>query len=240
METLRIILAILGDVVDTLLVEATDQGAHVVTNARVSKLEPLRDGVRVVSEAGEIEARCLINSAGLFADDVAAMLGSSMARHRIYPVRGEYCELVRAKSDWINGLVYPLPHTDGKGLGTHFTKTLWGTVWIGPTARYIDDKNDYERNREPVSDFVRHAQVLVPGLETEDLVLAHSGIRAKLTPLAGSVAGQSYGAATADFIIERDPDFPNVVELMGIESPGLTSAPSIAERVSDLAAQILD
>ena len=218
---------------------ASDQGAHIVTNARVTSLEPVRDGVRVVSAAGEIEARCLVNSAGLFADDVAAMLGSSMARHRIYPVRGEYCELVGAKSDWINGLVYPLPHTDGMGLGAHFTKTLWGTVWIGPTARYIDDKNDYERNREPVADFVEHAKVLVPELEAADLVLAHSGIRPKLVPPPGSTSAQPR-ASIADFIIERDPEFPRVVELIGIESPGLTSAPAIAEQVRDMVAEILN
>jgi glycerol-3-phosphate dehydrogenase len=218
---------------------ASDQGAHIVTNARVTSLEPTADGIRVVSAAGEIEARCLVNSAGLFADDIAAMLGSSMARHRIYPVRGEYCELVRAKSDWINGLVYPLPHADGRGLGTHFTKTLWGTVWIGPTARYIDDKNDYERNREPVADFVEHVKVLVPELEATDLVLAHSGIRPKLIPPPGSVSAHPR-ASSADFIIERDPEFPRVVELIGIESPGLTSAPAIAEQVRDIVAEILN
>jgi glycerol-3-phosphate dehydrogenase len=218
---------------------ATNQGAHIVTNARVTDLKPLSDGVRVVSAAGEIEARCLVNSAGLYADDVAALLGSSMARHRIYPVRGEYCELVRAKSDWINGLVYPLPHADGKSLGVHFTKTLWGTVWIGPTARYIDDKNDYERNREPVEDFARNARHLVPGLEASDLVLAHSGIRAKLTPPASAAPNQSAASGMGDFIVQRDPEFPKVVQLIGIDSPGLTSAPSIAEQVRDLVAEIL-
>lgn len=216
---------------------AANQGAHIVNNARVTAIKSLPDGVRVVSEAGEIEARCVVNSAGLFADDVAALLGSSMARHRIYPVRGEYCELVRSKSDWINSLVYPLPHTDGKSLGMHFTKTLWGTVWVGPTAEYIGDKNDYERNREPVEYFALHAQQLVPGLEVSDFVPAHSGIRPKLVPPPGASAHPPAGAA--DFIIQRDPEFPQVVQLMGIESPGLTSAPSIAEQVYDLVGEIL-
>jgi glycerol-3-phosphate dehydrogenase len=218
---------------------ATNQGAHIVTNARVTKLEPLRDTVRVTSAAGEIEARCIVNSAGLYADEVAALLGSSMARHRIYPVRGEYCELVRAKSDWINGLVYPLPHTDGKSLGMHFTKTLWGNVWVGPTARYIEDKGDYERNREPVEYFARNADSLVPGIEPSDLVPAHSGIRAKLTPPLVLGAPPPPAGAMGDFIIQRDPDVPRAVELIGIDSPGLTSAASIAEHVRDLAAEIL-
>jgi glycerol-3-phosphate dehydrogenase len=218
---------------------ATNQGAHIVTHARVERLEPQADTIRVISAAGEIHTKCLVNSAGLFSDEVAAMLGSSMAKHHIYPVRGEYCELVRAKQDWIRELVYPLPHSDGLSLGVHFTKTLWGGVLVGPTARYVDDKNNYERGREPVEEFVRHAKVLLPDVEPSDLVLAHTGIRAKLTPPLGASVTQAGTGGMGDFIIQRDPEFPRVVQLIGIDSPGLTSAPSIAEQVSDLVAEIL-
>ncbi len=225
---------------------AADQGANIVTRAKVERLEPAREGIRVTSAAGEIEARCLVNSAGLFADEVAAMLGSKMAAHRIYPVRGEYCELVRAKRDWVRGLVYPLPHPDGLSLGVHLTKTLWGDVLIGPTARYIEDKNDYERGREPVEEFVGRAKTLLPEITVADLVPAYAGIRAKLTPPSGPSSGKSAGAlekaaggyGIADFIIERDPQFPRVIQLIGIDSPGLTSAPAIAEQVTRLAAEI--
>jgi glycerol-3-phosphate dehydrogenase len=214
---------------------ATDQGANIVLNAKVERLEPSRDGIRITSTAGEIEARCLINSAGLFADEVAAMLGSAMAEHRIYPVRGEYCEFVRSKQDWIRGLVYPLPHPEGTSLGVHLTKTVWGGVLVGPTARRLDDKNNYERDREPVDEFARSARLLLPEIKADDLVPAFSGIRAKLSPPS------SHGEKrVADFIIQRDPQFPRVVQLIGIESPGLTSAPAIAEHVRDLVGEILD
>ena len=216
---------------------ASDNGAHLVTGAKVQKLDAVANGVRVQSSAGEIETRCLINCAGLFADEIAAMLGSRMARHRIYPVRGEYCEFVRSKIDWVRGLVYPLPHADGLSLGAHLTKTVWGNVLIGPTARYVQDKNDYESDRHPVEYFARLAKNLLPEIEPSDLVPAYSGIRAKLVP--PSSAPQPHGGAVADFIIERDPEFPCVVQLMGIESPGLTSAPAIAEHVAELVNQIL-
>jgi glycerol-3-phosphate dehydrogenase len=218
---------------------ATDQGGNIVTNARVEKLEPLKDGVRVTSAAGEIETKCLVNSAGLFADEVAATLGSKMAEHRIYPVRGEYCELVRSKQDWVRGLVYPLPHPEGLSLGLHLTKTLWGNVLLGPTARYIKEKNDYESDREPVEEFARRGKLLLPGLDAADLIPAYSGIRAKLTPPPKSPPETAKGKGMADFVIERDPEFPCVVQLIGIESPGLTSAPAIAELVSEKVAEIL-
>jgi glycerol-3-phosphate dehydrogenase len=218
---------------------ATNQGAHIVTHARVERLEALRESIRVTSAAGEIQTKCLINSAGLYADEIAAMLGSSMANHKIYPVRGEYCELVRAKQDWIRELVYPLPHSDGLSLGVHFTKTLWGGVLVGPTARYVDDKNNYERDRESIEEFARDASHLLLGIEPSDLVLAHTGIRAKLTPPLGSSSTMAGAGGMADFIIQRDPEFPRVVQLIGIDSPGLTSAPSIAEQVSELANEIL-
>jgi len=94
----------------------------------------------------------------------------------------EYCELVRAKSYLVNNLVYPLPHTDGLSLGVHLTRTLWGTVLVGPRADYISGKNDYERNRLPVEEFVRRAKPMLPEIEAVDLQLAYSGIRAKLVP----------------------------------------------------------
>jgi len=217
---------------------ATANRAHILNHAKVERIEPLPDAIRVISTAGEIEARCIVNSAGLFADEIAAMLGSKMAQHKIYPVRGEYCELVRAKQDWIRGLVYPLPPAEGLSLGLHLTKTLWGDVLLGPTARYITDKNDYERDREPVEDFARDAKLLLPGIEPADLVPAYSGIRPKLIP-PSSPSVQAHGKGMADFIIEPDPEFPRVVQLIGIESPGLTSAPAIAEHVSRLVQEIL-
>jgi glycerol-3-phosphate dehydrogenase len=227
------------DLVKTFARLATDRGASILNHAKVTRLEALPDAIRVTSDAGEIETRCLINSAGLFADEIAAMLGSSMARHKIYPVRGEYCELVRSKQDMVRGLVYPVPHAAGLSLGVHLTKTLWGNVLIGPTARYIDDKNDYERDREPIADFARGAKQLLPEVEPEDFVLAYSGIRPKLIPPT-SPSVQTHGKGIADFIIERDPEFPRVVQLMGIESPGLTSAPAIAEHVCSLVSEILN
>lgn len=105
---------------------------------------------------------------------------------------------------------------------------------LGPTALYLDDKNNYERDRQSTDQFSIAAKLLLPEIETSDLVCAYSGIRAKLTPPA------KHGEKrVADFIIQPDPEFPRVIQLIGIESPGLTYAPAIAEYVSGLLAEIL-
>lgn len=206
-----------------------ERGANIVTHAKVKALEPGKDSVRVTSEAGEIEARAVVNSAGLYADEVAALAGNP--NYRIYPVRGEYCELVRAKSHLVNALVYPMPHPEGLSLGTHLTKALWGRVLLGPTARYVADKNDYERDREPVEEFVRRAKTMLPGIEAADLRPAYTGLRAKLVP--------PNGKGPADFLIERDAAHPRIIHLVGIESPGLTAAPAIAEEIARMVGETL-
>lgn len=220
---------------------ATEQGANILTHARVTRLKPKNDSIAVTVEVGDpaepasltretIEARCVINSAGLFADEVAALMGNR--RYKIYPVRGEYCEVHRGRAQLINGLVYPLPHPQGLSLGVHFTRTLWDTVLVGPTARYISDKNDYEHDRLPVEAFLEAAKPMLPELERGDLGLAYSGIRPRLVPPGDNILG--------DFIITRDPEVPRAIQLIGIESPGLTGAPSIALRVSEMTAEILN
>ena len=226
------------DLVKTLARIAGEQGGNLLPRGRVVRMEQRPDTIAVTGSEGDtgeateetIEARCVINCAGLFSDNVAALLGNH--KHRIYPVRGEYCELVRAKSYLVNNLVYPLPHAEGLSLGVHLTRTLWGTVLVGPTADYIDDKTNYEGNRLPVEEFLRRAKPMLPELELADLQLAYSGIRAKLVP-------PGHGGM-ADFVIERDPEAPRAIQLIGIESPGLTSSLAIAQRVVSMAAEVLE
>ena len=217
---------------------AAEQGASIVTHAQVTALEPqgensiraeLRIGDGEETQRESIEARCVINAAGLHSDEVAAMLGNHS--WKIYPVRGEYCEIRGPRAALINALVYPLPHAEMLTLGTHFTKTLWGTTLVGPTARYIASKDDYEHDRYTPAQFYASAKKLLPEIEEADLHLAYSGIRPKLVP------PNEHGPA--DFVITRDPQVPRAIHLVGIDSPGLTSAPSIARQVAHLAAEVL-
>jgi glycerol-3-phosphate dehydrogenase len=217
---------------------ATGQGAEIVTRARVVSLEQVAGAIRVGLRIGDeddvqdetIEARCVINAAGLYADEVAALLGNNS--WKIYPVRGEYCEVRGPRASLINDLVYPLPHAHGLSLGVHFTKTLWGTVLVGPTATYVEGKDNYERDRLPIADFAESAKTLLPEIEEKDLQLGYSGLRPKLVPPDGK--------GIADFVITRDPAVPQAIQLVGIESPGLTAAISIAEHVAQLVAETFD
>lgn len=216
---------------------ATNQGAHIVTHARAVSLEPAGSVIRVGLRIGDeeeaqderIEARCVINAAGLYSDEIAAMLGNHS--WKIYPVRGEYCEIRGPRASLIQNLVYPLPHAHGLSLGVHFTKTLWGTVLLGPTATYVDGKDNYEKNRLPIRDFAESARTLLPEVQEADLQLGYSGLRPKLVP--------PNGKGLADFVISRDPGVPQAIQLVGIESPGLTAAPSIAKHVAQLASEVL-
>lgn len=216
---------------------ATEQGASIVTRAKVEALVPQRDSIRVSLRMGDvhdsaletIEARCIVNAAGLYADDIAALIGNSS--YKIYPVRGEYCEIRGPRSSLVRSLVYPLPHRQGLSLGVHLTRTLWNTVLVGPTARYVAEKNDYERDRLAIEDFARSARTLLPEILEEDLQLAYSGLRPKLVPPDQT--------GSHDFVITRDPAVSRAIHLVGMESPGLTGAPSIAEDVFKLVSDTL-
>ncbi len=216
------------ELVKALLRTGADAGVIFLPATNLVGADRGADGMVLTSERESILARVVVNAAGLYADDVSRLLGGEA--FTIYPCRGEYAEFVPAKRSLVNGLVYPLPHASGHGLGVHLVKTTGGQVWLGPTIKYQERKDDYENDREPLESFAIAVSMLIDGVTVDDLRLSGSGIRAKLHP-----ASESF----ADFMIRRDGENPAVIQAAGIDSPGLTSCLAVGHLVSDLATERL-
>jgi glycerol-3-phosphate dehydrogenase len=142
---------------------------------------------------------------------------------KVYPCRGEYLILDKSHSSLINHLIYPPPENVSGGLGIHLTPTLEGNILIGPSAKYIGEKEDKRTTREALDKLILGASSFLKNLPKDAYIQSYAGIRCKLVPFGCETSG--------DFIIEEDPKIKRFINLMGIESPGLSAAPAIAKMI---------
>ena len=176
---------------------------------------------------GRFRTRWVINCAGLYSDKIARMLGNQ--DYTIYPCRGEYFILDRKLGPYLTMPAYPVPNAKAGGLGIHLTPTVDGTILIGPSAEYIDEKDDYASTQEVSNLLIKDGARIFPRLQANSIIRSYTGIRPKLT-------GKNSGGY-ADFVIEERDIFPGAINLIGIESPGLTSSIPIARLVINMIGQ---
>ncbi len=203
----------------SLLTAAESRGTQVLTRCAVTAITAARGGYELETSRGPIFARVVINAAGLASDEVARMAG--IDRYRIYPCRGDY---FRLKGAHFPHLIYPVKTKGSPGLGVHVTLGLDGTVRLGPDAEYVDQKDDFSPRPEKAAAFQKAAEKLLGPIALENLEYDQCGVRPKLR---GPMDPQEW-----DFVICADR--PGLINLVGIESPGLTASLAIAELVEKI------
>ena len=206
-----------------------------VLDTEVTGIDQTKDGYVVRMNSGgepfEIESRMVINSAGLYCDRVAEMVEMDIDKeqYRLHWSKGEYFSLTGKPPALM--LIYPPPPQDAASLGIHSVPDLTGRIRFGPNAFYVDEIN-YAVESEKES-FWRDIVQYFPSVKMENLHPDMTGIRSKL---------QGPGDPVKDFVIrhEEDKGLPGLINLIGIESPGLTSSPAIAEIVDKMVKDYLD
>ena len=220
---------------------AADRGAQIMTSAPVTGLEKVASGWRIQVGAAAEERRegwshestWVVNAAGLHADQVAGLAGVDVDGRgwRQTLLKGNYFKIAPAHAGRVKRLIYPLPPADGSSLGIHVCLDLGGQLKLGPDTQLMEpaprpsqgpgDGLDFGVDPSRLGEFHASARRFLPWLEPEDLAPDMSGYRPKL-----AIKG------FRDFELKREEGpLEGLINLVGIDSPGLTSAPALARAV---------
>lgn len=218
-----------------------DAGGVVALNSPVTGVRPLGSSppgsagwevdVRDAStgESSTVTAETLVNAAGLGAVDVHNMIVPEPRRRRLFFAKGNYFSYA-ASHPRVSRLIYPAPEPGAGGLGTHLTLDLGGRVRFGPDVEWVESPDDLAVSATRLSRAVAEIRKYLPGVDASCLTPDYAGIRPKLSDKAAVGTGAGFN----DFIIRREDGYEGWVNLLGIESPGLTSSLAIAEEVDQL------
>jgi len=205
-----------------------NNGVKIHVNTKVLAIKQENSGYKVATNQGFFYTDIIVNSAGLYADRISAMIG--LDKYKLYPCRGEYLILDKKCHELINSMIYPVPPKVAGVLGVHLTPTTDGNILIGPSAEFINEREDSRTTKEKVQQLIEGAKSLLPSIPLNEIIYAFSAVRSKITPPEEK--------GSRDFIIREDVE--NFINLIGIESPGLTSSPAIAKMVVQMIKRKMD
>lgn len=215
-EALAALLCPTAGIVDPFLLvarafeNALDNGVKLRLGEEVTSIKRVDGIYEVATSKGRYLSKCVVNCAGLHSDEIANMVGSK--GYRIIPKKGEY-HVLDHFGPFVRHTLFPLPSKKGKGI--LITPTTSSNYLVGPSSDPIEEKEDVSTDSPTLSQVVEKAKSLVKELPLSERVRVFSGVRA-------SIEG-------GDFIIEEDEGNPGFINLVGIDSPGLASAPYIGK-----------
>ncbi|EAX47274.1 FAD dependent oxidoreductase [Thermosinus carboxydivorans Nor1] len=196
---------------------AVQNGVHVITECPVYKIEAEGGRIKGVHTGrGFISAKFVVNAAGVQADDLSRSAGDESFSIRAR--KGEYILFDKTVGKWVNSIIFPTPSKVSKGILV--APTVHGNLFIGPNAREVDDRADLSTTSQGLAEIINGARQLVPDLPLHAAITQFAGLRA--------------AADGGDFIIRPSATVRGLVHAAGIQSPGLTAAPAIAEKVVDI------
>jgi len=217
---------------------ARQADAQVMTGAECTRLEREAEGWRLEiqppqgsgREAWSHTSRFVVNAAGLHSDRIAALAGIDIDQRgwRLRWVKGNYFVISPRHDGCIERLIYPVPPVDGASLGVHLCLDLAGRMRLGPDVEEMEPSmgEDYSVDPERLEAFFEGGRRFLPFLERDDLTPDLCGLRPRRVTW--------WKDGTNDFVVHRETgDGAGLINLVGIESPGLTSAPALARQVTD-------
>lgn len=201
---------------------AMDNGVKLICNFPVDGICHTADGFVIYSGDRKVEADYIVNTAGMFSDEIAAMLGD--CRYHLIPRMGEYMLLDHAESGLCSHTLFQVPTAAGKGILV--SPTADGNILVGPTSVELKnrDKNHRDTSAEGLAIIRRAAEKTIESMPWRQVITSFTGLRASLE-------------GGDDFVIEASTASPRVVHAIGIDSPGLSSAPAIAKELVKLLAE---
>ncbi len=194
-------------------------GTEFIRNCEVLSIEDKGDNYLLKTTAGEFETKYIINAAGNFADNVANMLGDDSIK--LVARKGEYYLLDKTVGDIVSHTIFQCPNEMGKGI--LITPTVDGNILIGPTALDVEDKDDITTTPQGLKKIIDSVQKSIPSVSTRNAITSFAGVRAH--------------PVNDDFIIDWSSKSDRLLNVAGIESPGLSAAPAIALYVKNILAQ---